>query len=508
LSRFGRLFDAFGRHSYRNPYAPKSGGCLSANGPQRRPGTAGRAPRRDAGRARTADARRAPRSVTPARACAFAVLRRVFEEGAWADRALRGEAERLRLDPRERALATRLAYGAVQRRATLDHLIEGWTDRPAEALEPAVLAALRLGIFQLAYLDRVPAHAAVDESVELAKASSRGGAGLVNAVLRRAAREAAARVARLTDATPADAALAHSYPEWIAALWWEALRAEDACALMRAGNEPAEAALRANTLKIDPAGLRERLAVATSPAPPAPWLPEALVLDAPFDAHGAPEWEAGLFMPQSRAAMEVARLLDPRPGERVLDLCAAPGGKTTHLAALQGDEGEIVAVERHAGRADALRRTAHRLGARSIEVRTADATTAAVGEPGAYDRVLVDPPCSDLGTLASRPDARWRKSPDAPARLARTQAAILDAGAAALRPGGTLVYSTCTISPAENEAVVSGFLDRRPDFTADPLGSDVHVWQHPSVGSFLLTLPHRHGTEGFFIARLRQREAG
>jgi len=132
----------------------------------------------------------------------------------------------------------------------------------------------------------------------------------------------------------------------------------------------------------------------------------------------------------------------------------------------------------------------------------------AAAEPGAYDRVLVDPPCSDLGTLASRPDARWRKSSDAPARLARTQAAILDAGAAALRPGGTLVYSTCTISPAENEAAVSGFLDRRPDFTADPLGSDVPVWQHPSVGSFLLTLPHRHGTEGFFIARLRRREAG
>ena len=172
MSQFGRLFDAFGHHSYRNPYAPKSGGCLSANRPQRSPGAAGRIPRRDAGRPRTADARRAPRSVTPARACAFAVLRRVFEEGAWADRALRGEAERLRLDPRERALATRLAYGAVQRRATLDHLIEGWTDRPAEALEPAVLAALRLGVFQLAYLDRVPAHAAVDESVELALASS------------------------------------------------------------------------------------------------------------------------------------------------------------------------------------------------------------------------------------------------------------------------------------------------------------------------------------------------
>ena len=154
-------------------------------------------------------------------------------------------------------------------------------------------------------------------------------------------------------------------------------------------------------------------------------------------------------MPQSRAAMTVARVLAPRPGERVLDLCAAPGGKTTHLAALMEDRGEVVAVERHAGRAAALERTAERMGASCVRVRVADA--AEPQEPGAYDRVLVDPPCSDLGTLASRPDARWRKTADQPERLARTQGAILRAGADALAPGGTLVYSTCTISPAENE---------------------------------------------------------
>jgi 16S rRNA (cytosine967-C5)-methyltransferase len=444
--------------------------------------------------------------VTPARTCAFTVLRRVFEEGAWADRALRGEAERLRLDPRERGLATALAYGAVQRKATLDHLIAGWSDRPPEALEPAVLAALRLGVFQLAYLDRVPAHAAVGESVELAKVSSRGGAGLVNAVLRRAAREAPARVARLRDTTPEEAALAHSHPEWIAALWWDAFGAGTARALLRSGNRPAEAALRANTLRTDPEALAARLSAGTRPAPPMPALPEALVLEAPFDAHGAPEWEAGLFMPQSRAAMAVSRLLGPQPGETILDLCAAPGGKTTHLAALQHGRGRIVAVERHAGRAEALRRTVERLGARSVEVRTADATSPQ--EPGAYDRVLVDPPCSDLGTLASRPDARWRKAPDAPARLAHTQAAILEAGAAALRPGGTLVYSTCTLSPRENEEVVGAFLARHADFAADDLSSEVPVWQHPSVPTHLLTLPHRDDTEGFFIARLRRAEAG
>jgi 16S rRNA (cytosine967-C5)-methyltransferase len=447
---------------------------------------------------------RADARVTPARACAWAVVRRVFEEGAWADRAIHGEAGRLRLDPRERALATRLAYGTVQRRAALDALIAHLSGRPVAELDPPVLAALQLGAFQLAYLDRVPAHAAVGESVELAKAASPGGARLVNAVLRRAAREGRAWIEALPEDTPAAAALRHSHPEWIAAMWWEALGPDAARALMAAGNEPAEGALRANALRTTPEALRAALPV---PSHPAPGVPEGLVLDAPFDVFGSPLWTEGRLMPQSRAAMAVSRVLGPLPGERVLDLCAAPGGKTTHLAALMEGRGVVVAVERHPGRADALRRTTLRMGADIVEVRTGDA--AAAHEPAAYDRVLVDPPCTDLGTLAGRPDARWRKHAGQPEELARLQAAILHAGADALRPGGTLVYSTCTISPAENERLVAGFLAARPDFAADDLPADLAasgapVWEHPRVPRHLQTLPHRDGTDGFFIARLRR----
>jgi 16S rRNA (cytosine967-C5)-methyltransferase len=433
--------------------------------------------------------RRAPiTGISPARACAYAVIRRVFEEGAYADRALHAQARDL--DPRDRALAMRLAYGAVQRRATLDHVIETLAGRPVDKLEPAVLAALRLGVLQLAYLDRVPAHAAVGESVELAKRDSRAGAGLVNAVLRRAAREAPALVAALPDGTAAEAALRHSHPLWIAELWFDALGPDAARALMAAGNEPAEAAVRINTLKVDAL----ELPVPSHPAD----LPEGLVLDAPFDAFSSPLWEQGLFMPQSRAAMAVSRALDPQPGEQVLDLCAAPGGKTTHLAALMGNEGRVVAVEKHPGRAQALARTVERMGASCVEVRTADA---AGPHEGSFDRVLVDPPCSDLGTLAARPDVRWRKDPEPPVAL---QAAILEAGANAVRPGGVLVYSTCTISPVENERLIAAFLERRDDFAVDELPSDLPVWDHPSVPGFLQTLPHRDGTDGFFIARLRR----
>jgi 16S rRNA (cytosine967-C5)-methyltransferase len=379
---------------------------------------------------------------------------RVLAEGAYADRALHAEARAL--PPRERALAKQLAFGAIQRRLTLDHLIDRHASGP---LDPPVRAALQLGLLQLLFLEGIADHAAVSEAVELAKPSP--GHRLVNAVLRRVQREGAELP---SDATPAGAAIRHSHPEWLVRMWWEELGADGTRALLAANNEPAELALRVNRLAGDVAlddvpGRREG---------------DAIVVDGPFDAFGHPGWAAGWFTPQSRASQLVAPIVAPAPGERVLDLCAAPGGKTTHLAALMEGRGEVVAVERHPGRAEALRRTCERLHARNVTVVCADARE--FGAARGFDRVLLDPPCSGLGTLRSHPDLRWRVRPDDVERLAAEQDALLAAARAALRPDGpgVLVFSVCTISRREER-----LRGRRR-------------WR---------TMPHRDGTDGFYIAR-------
>ena len=423
-------------------------------------------------------------SVAPARIVAYRVVRRVFEHDAFADRALHAEARGL--TPRDRALATALAYGTIQRRLTLDHVVTELTGRPLARLQPAVRAGLRLGLQQLLFMDGVAAHAAVHDSVELVKAESPSGSGLVNAVLRRAGREGAAIIARLDDATPAGAALRHSIPPWLAELWFTELGPARARDLMEAVNRPAESALRVNSLVATVAEVAAALDAAGVAHRPAPGLPEGIVLDGPWDAHGSPLWEAGAIMPQSRGSMSVARALDPQPGERLLDLCAAPGAKTTHLGALMQAEGSLVAVERHPGRAAALQRTLHRMHV-PARVLVADATDQADGDP--CDRVLLDPPCSGLGTLGARPDLRWRTSPDRIRELSALQARLLDVAAARVRPGGQLVYSVCTISRAESDAVIDAFLARAPGWAGE---------------APLRLAPDTDGTDGFFVCRLQR----
>jgi 16S rRNA (cytosine967-C5)-methyltransferase len=400
-------------------------------------------------------------AASRARRAAYEVLLRVFEQDAYADRAFRTAAAGL--DERERAFAQRLAYGAVQRVRTLDHAIETLGKRPVRKLDPPVRAALRLGAYQLAYTETAP-HAAANESVELVRgARLERAVPFTNAVMRRLA----AGMRGLLDALP-DGALKESYPDWIAEVWTRDFGAETALALMRAQNEPLETVVR--LVRGDPPG---------EPTD----VPGAYRV-ARVDELAVAE---GRIWPQSRGSQLAGLAVGSQDGERVLDLCAAPGGKATQL------RGEVTAVEVDPGRARELRENIARLGASNVHVVEADAT-ALPPELTGYDRALVDAPCSGLGVLAARPDLRWRSRP-----LPELQLELLRSAAGRVRPGGTILYSVCTMNADENEAVVEA-----SGLRVVPLGEEWPQFVHPRRPEFLLTLPYGNGTSGFFIARLTQ----
>jgi len=406
--------------------------------------------------------------VSPARRAAFQVLLRVFEDGAYADRALRTAAAGL--DDRNRALAQRLAFGAVQRMRTLDHAIEVLGRRKVRRLDAPVRAALRLGAYQLGFVDGVPRYAAVNESVELVRASGLERAvAFTNAVLRRLADGMRGLLDELPEATPAEAALKHSHPDWVAEIWWRDLGRDDALALMQAQNEPAELVVRLVRGEID--GTPDRDV-------PGAWRVSRV------DENALAE---GRIWPQSRASQLVGLAVGARETERTLDLCAAPGGKATMLA------GEVVAVDVNEARTRELEETVRRLGAKKVQVVCADGRSLPAELDG-FDRALVDAPCSGLGVLNQRPDLRWRAEP-----LPELQLELLRAAAERVRPGGTIVYSVCTINADESEAIVEA-----SGLEVDPsLAEEWRQFRHPSRPEFLQTLPHVHGTTGFFIARLR-----
>jgi 16S rRNA (cytosine967-C5)-methyltransferase len=400
-------------------------------------------------------------SVSPARSAAYEVVRRVFEDEAYADRVLRSATSGF--DARERAFAQQLAYGTVQRVRTLDHAIETLGKRPVRKLDPPVLASLRLGAYQLGYLDVAP-HAAANESVELVRrARLERAVPFTNAVMRRLAAGIEQLLAELSDGP-----LKESYPDWIYDAWRRDFGDDAALALMRAQNEPPETVVRLvrGTVDGEPTDVPGAFRVAR------------------VDEQALAE---GRIWPQSRASQLAALALGSRDGEKILDSCAAPGGKATML------NGNVTAIELNEARARELTENARRLGAANVRVVNADATDLPP-ELGGFDRALVDAPCSGLGVLAGRPDLRWRAKP-----LPELQRRLLSAAAERVKPGGTIVYSVCTLNADENEAVVDA-----SGLAPDPaLADEWPQYRHPTRPEFLLTLPHVHGTSGFFIARLR-----
>ena len=398
--------------------------------------------------------------VSPARAAAYETVFRVFEQDAYADRALRTAVASL--DQRDRAFAQRLAYGTIQRVRTLDYAIEQLGRRPVRKLDPPVRAALRLGAYELGFM-QTPRHAAVNEAVELVRtAKLERAVAFTNAVLRRVADG----IGALLESLP-EGALKHSFPDWVEEVWTREFGREQALALMRAQNEAPETVVRLirGEIEGEPTDI------------PGAYRVERVDEDALAE---------GRIWPQSRGSQLAGLVVGARAGERTLDLCAAPGGKATMLA------GDVTAVEKHPGRARELEENAARLGATNVSVVCADALELPP-ELRDYDRAIVDAPCSGLGVLASRPDLRWRAEP-----LPELQLALMGAAADRVRTGGTIVYSVCTLNADENEAIIEA-----SGLAPEPLGEEWPQFAHPKRPEFLLTRPDLHGTSGFFIARLR-----
>jgi 16S rRNA (cytosine967-C5)-methyltransferase len=456
-------------------------------------------------------------TIAPARALAFETIRQTFEDGAHTERAFRAGAESRGIAGRERAQAQRLAYGAVQRRGTTDAAIERLAGRSTRRLDPPVLAGLRLGLYELLFADGTPDHAAVDQAVELVKgAGAAHASGLVNAVLRRAAREREELTAALLgdDSTAAGAAIAHSAPAWLAQMWWRELGPDGARSLLAACNEPAEVGMTVAPIDFDRKAILARLSDAGVAArlPEASWplaAPETIVVEGRTGEVVPALVAAGELTPQSRGSAAVVEVLEPREGEHVLDLCAGPGIKTGQIAARMGDRGEVISVELDPERAGEVAAQARRLGLRSVTVIEADAATMEMAP--SFDRILLDAPCSDLGALASRPDARWRKTPKGIERLAEVQDRALRGAARMLAPGGVLVYATCTICRRENEDRVAALLAAAADGEApalelEDLGARAPGLASPVEPRCLQLRPDRDRTTGFFIARLRRHD--
>ncbi|HYM70508.1 MAG TPA: 16S rRNA (cytosine(967)-C(5))-methyltransferase RsmB [bacterium] len=461
----------------------------------------------------------APRT---SREVALEVLHRVDDDGAWSGVLLRRVLERAGLSAVEEALATELTLGTLRHRAEVDWTLARFTRTPLGALPARIRGVLRMGAYQLLFVPRIPPHAACSESVELAKRVGHvGTARLVNAVLRRVA----ASPERPQDGDTVEAiAVRHSHPAWLVSRWVERFGVEETRALCDANNATPPSTIRLNTLRGAPDLIAARLADRGLCTEPSPWLPEGRRIVAAGDRRARASarqaaYNEGWFSPQDEASMLVARLLAPNPEETVIDACAAPGGKTTHLAALMENRGRIIACDVHPAKLDAVARQCARLGVSIVETRLLDAARLGETHAGEAHRVLVDAPCSGLGVLRRRPEIKWRLRPEDLRTRATEQRRILDGASAAVRSGGILVYSVCTSEPEEGVEVVEAFLAAHREFApastggwppgsggvAAPFGeSDPSAAiARDALGTALL-LPHRTGTDGFFIAVLRR----
>lgn len=437
-----------------------------------------------------------------ARATALRVLVSCRNNGAWADAALKAQISRDGLSGPDAALCSRIVYGVMQNRMLLDFYIGAYCTQKPDHLQPPLLEILRIGAYQIIYLDKIPDSAAVNTSVELAKLAKRGQAsGLVNAVLRKLSqnKKALPPVPERDDVQRLS--IQYSHPKRFVKRLVSLLGREEAERFLACDNQIAPITVQVNPLKTTLEALTEELQQAGISVQPHSWVPDCLELSGTGDLAALPSFREGKFLVQDPAARLVSLIAGIRPGQKVLDVCAAPGGKSLSAAFAMAGNGSIVACDLHENKLKRIQESADRLGVNIITTQAADGRVFRPEWEASFDTVLVDAPCSGLGIIRKKPDTRYKKADDL-FTLPVVQAAILDNAARYVRPGGTLVYSTCTILPEENEQVTEAFLAEHADFGLEPFELPLPVGK--SDGSLTLW-PQRHDTDGFYICRMTRR---
>lgn len=442
-----------------------------------------------------------------AREASFLALNRVEDEGAFINLALAEVLNAHQMDPRDKRLAAEITYGVVTYKMTLDWLISQAAGRPVSKLDKLVLTILRIGFYQLFYLDRVPESAACNATVELIKKSKKKGlAPFVNGVMRGALRkkETFSWPVRETDEV-AYLSLKYAHPHWLVSRWVSRLGSEETEALLAANNKQAPLSIRTNTLRVTRGELIEALEEQGVKAVPGEVTPEDVILEGGGMLTGLKSYRSGYFQVQGESAMLTSRILDPAPGEQVLDGCSAPGGKTTHMAQLMENQGQIIALDIYPHRLKLVDANCRRLGVTIVRTECLDVREATVELVGLFDCILLDVPCSGFGVIRRKPDLKWRRKEEDIKELANVQKAILNAAAEILKPGGIMVYSTCTNEPEETDEVITSFLSSHSDYRVVPLDTYLpQSWQVPTGEHGIHLYPHIHGVDGFFISRLQR----
>ncbi|MFC4305857.1 16S rRNA (cytosine(967)-C(5))-methyltransferase RsmB [Cohnella boryungensis] len=448
-----------------------------------------------------------------AREVAMSVLHNVETQGAYSGLELNQALQSAGLERPDAALATELVYGTIQRLNTIDYALQsrvkGWPNK----IEPWVRALLRMSYYQLRWLTRVPAHAAVDEAVRIAKKRGHAGiGGLVNGVLRGLQREGFEAPLPASLSPAERLALTHSHPLWLVERWIAEFGESAAAQICAANNEPPHVSARVNELQSTREQVLAEMKAAGIEAAPSPLTREGIVAVKAGNLVHTDWYKQGKFTVQDESSMLVAAVADPKPGMVALDCCAAPGGKSTHLAERMRNEGKVIANDVHPHKEALIRQQAERLGLTCVQTMASDALELAGKlERGSCDLVLLDAPCSGLGVIRRKPEIKWNKTAEDIKSLSELQGRLLEQAGTLVKPGGTLVYSTCTIGTEENENRVRAFLERHPDFCLDPQWPDETLAPLREAGSLpesfsgmLQLLPNQFGSDGFFIARMRK----